>query len=150
MPSLCGCERVFTWFSERKPGIRILFRPVDRDVQARDDLMHYSRNAGIWPPGVPTFVVGEQVLVGFEGEQRTAQKLVAMLNRLQAPATGIDTKIFGAISVSRLGLPLFSIALGLLDGFNPCAMWILLFLLSLLVHLHDRKRMALIAGTRQT
>jgi len=27
---------------------------------------------------------------------------------------------------------------GLLDGFNPCAMWVLLFLLSLLVHLRDR------------
>jgi hypothetical protein len=37
-------------------------------------------------------------------------------------------------------------ALGLLDGFNPCAMWVLLFLLSLLVHLQSRTRMALIAG----
>jgi hypothetical protein len=36
---------------------------------------------------------------------------------------------------------------GLLDGFNPCAMWVLLFLLSLLVHLRDRRRMAWIAGT---
>jgi hypothetical protein len=44
-------------------------------------------------------------------------------------------------------LPLFTLALGLLDGFNPCAMWVLLFLLSLLVRLRDRKRMALIAGT---
>lgn len=37
--------------------------------------------------------------------------------------------------------------IGLLDGFNPCAMWALLFLLSLLVNLHDRFKMALIAGT---
>jgi hypothetical protein len=42
---------------------------------------------------------------------------------------------------------LFTLALGLLDGFNPCAMWVLLFLLSLLVRLRDRRRMALIAGT---
>ena len=46
-----------------------------------------------------------------------------------------------------MGLPLFTVALGLLDGFNPCAMWVLLFLLSLLVHLRDRRRMALVAGT---
>jgi hypothetical protein len=46
-----------------------------------------------------------------------------------------------------LGLPLFTLTLGLLDGFNPCAMWVLLFLLSLLVRLQDRRRMALIAGT---
>lgn len=55
--------------------------------------------------------------------------------------------MFGTLSASRMGLPLFTIALGLLDGFNPCAMWVLLFLLSLLVHLRDRRRMALVAGT---
>ena len=46
-----------------------------------------------------------------------------------------------------MGLPLFTLAIGLLDGFNPCAMWVLLFLLSLLVRLQDRRRMALVAGT---
>ena len=44
-------------------------------------------------------------------------------------------------------MPLFTLALGLLDGFNPCAMWVLLFLLSVLVRLKDRRRMALVAGT---
>jgi hypothetical protein len=53
----------------------------------------------------------------------------------------------GRVGAPRLGLPLFTLALGLLDGFNPCAMWVLLFLLSLLVHLRDRPRMAWIAGT---
>jgi hypothetical protein len=51
------------------------------------------------------------------------------------------------LTVARLGLPLFTVALGLLDGFNPCAMWVLLFLLSMLVHLRDRVAMALVAGT---
>jgi hypothetical protein len=51
------------------------------------------------------------------------------------------------VSLSDLGLPLFTIAIGLLDGFNPCAMWVLLFLLSLLAGLKDRRRMVLIAGT---
>ena len=60
---------------------------------------------------------------------------------------GLDSSVFGHVSASRLGLPLFTLALGLLDGFNPCAMWVLLFLLSLLVRLRDRRRMALVAGT---
>jgi hypothetical protein len=51
------------------------------------------------------------------------------------------------LSASRLGLPLFTLALGLIDGLNPCAMWVLLFLLSMLVRLRDRARMAWIAGT---
>ena len=62
-------------------------------------------------------------------------------------AAAVDSALFGTLSASRLGMPLFTLALGLLDGFNPCAMWVLLFLLSLLVRLRDRRRMALIAGT---
>lgn len=53
----------------------------------------------------------------------------------------------GRVSAGELGLPLFTLAIGLLDGFNPCAMWVLLFLLSLLVTLRDRFAMALLAGT---
>ena len=63
------------------------------------------------------------------------------------PARNIETPLFGTLDVDHLGLPLFTLAIGLLDGFNPCATWVLLFLLSLLVRLRDRRRMALIAGT---
>jgi hypothetical protein len=41
----------------------------------------------------------------------------------------------------------FTVVIGLLDGFNPCVMWVLLFVLSLLVNLHDRVKMAVIGGT---
>ena len=57
------------------------------------------------------------------------------------------TTPFGSLAVDDLGLPLFTIALGLVDGFNPCAMWVLLFLLSILVNVRRRGRMILIAGT---
>jgi uncharacterized membrane protein HdeD (DUF308 family) len=44
-------------------------------------------------------------------------------------------------------MPLFTLAIGLVDGFNPCAMWVLLLLLSILVNVRDRWRMLAIAGT---
>ena len=53
----------------------------------------------------------------------------------------------GPVSARDVGLPLFTVALGLVDGFNPCAMWVLLFLLSLLVNLRSRAKMFAIAGT---
>jgi hypothetical protein len=37
--------------------------------------------------------------------------------------------------------------IGALDGFNPCAMWTLVFLISLLLGLHDRKRMWILGAT---
>jgi hypothetical protein len=59
----------------------------------------------------------------------------------------IDLPVLGHISRSALGLPLFTIAVGLVDGFNPCAMWVLLFLLSVLVNLHSRWKIVAVAGT---
>ena len=59
----------------------------------------------------------------------------------------VTLPLFGEISPTALGLPLFTLAIGLVDGFNPCAMWVLLFLLSLLVHVRNRARILLVAGT---
>ena len=53
----------------------------------------------------------------------------------------------GRLDPRRLGMPLFTLAVGLIDGFNPCAMWVLLLLLSILVNLKDRWRIVAIAGT---
>jgi hypothetical protein len=59
----------------------------------------------------------------------------------------IDLPWIGRVSAERLGLPLFTLIIGLVDGFNPCAMWVLLFLLSVLVNLRDRWKIFAVAGT---
>jgi hypothetical protein len=120
---------------------------VDTEAAARDELSALSRAAGAWPPGVPTFVIDGRVLVGFDDAEHSGRELRALVDAAVAPRADVESALFGTLSASRLGLPLFTLALGLLDGFNPCAMWVLLFLLSLLVRLRDRRRMALIAGT---
>ncbi|WP_339911494.1 hypothetical protein [Symmachiella dynata] len=58
----------------------------------------------------------------------------------------VDLPLFGRVNASEIGMPAFTITIGLVDGFNPCAMWVLLFLLSLLVNLKSRSRMFAIAG----
>ena len=45
-----------------------------------------------------------------------------------------------------MSLSMFTIIIGLLDGFNPCSMWVLLFLLTLLVYSGSRKRMLFVGG----
>ena len=129
------------------PQLRIVYRPVDEDPGARDDLVRRSRQAGVWPPGVPTFAYRDRVVVGFGDARHSGPAIRALIGHAVAGTGAVDTGLFGTISASRLGLPLFTLALGLLDGFNPCAMWVLLFLLSLLVRVQDRRRMALVAGT---
>jgi len=53
----------------------------------------------------------------------------------------MDLPIVGEIETKDFSLPLLTVVLGALDGFNPCAMWTLVFLISLLLGLKDRKRM---------
>lgn len=134
-------------FAAARPWLRIVYRSLDGDANARGDLVRISMKAGVWPPGVPTFVFRGRVLVGFESAERTGPELAALVELRPTEPGSVDTGLFGTLSVSRLGLPLFTLAVGLLDGFNPCAMWVLLFLLAMLVRLRDRRRMALVAGT---
>ena len=51
------------------------------------------------------------------------------------------------LSLDEVGLPLFTLAMGLLDGFNPCSMWVLILMISLLAPMNNRPRMFAIAGT---
>lgn len=59
----------------------------------------------------------------------------------------IKIPFFGSIDLSKMSLPALTVTLGALDGLNPCAMWILLFLIALLINARSRKRMWLIGGT---
>jgi hypothetical protein len=54
--------------------------------------------------------------------------------------------VFGEISLARVSLPILTVMLAAVDGFNPCAMWALVFLISLLVGLRDRFRMWVLGG----
>jgi hypothetical protein len=65
----------------------------------------------------------------------------------EVPSDVIELPVFGALRARDMGLPLFTFLVGLVDGFNPCAMWVLVFLLSVLVNIKDRRKILLIAGT---
>lgn len=150
-PHCTDAKAFLTQLQQERPGLNVRLHAVDTDAAARDRLIALSRTVGAWPPGVPTFVIGERVIIGFDDAQHVGLELRALLDASDAagaePANTVNSALLGRLSASQMGLPLFTLALGLLDGFNPCAMWVLLFLLSLLVRLHDRRRMALIAGT---
>ena len=58
-----------------------------------------------------------------------------------------EVPVLGKINAKTVSLLLLSIVVGAVDGFNPCAMWILLFLLSLLISTKDRKKMWILGLT---
>jgi glutaredoxin len=148
-PHCAAAKSYLAELVEQRPDLRIVYRPIDHDPAAKEELRALFRREHLGSPGVPAFLYGDRVVVGFHDAESSGPKILALIGPA-APtrhADQVESGMFGTLSASRLGLPLFTLALGLLDGFNPCATWVLLFLLSLLVRLQDRRRMALVAGT---
>jgi len=56
----------------------------------------------------------------------------------------ISIPIIGKIKPRIVSLPFFTLFLGLTDGINPCAMWVLMFLLTLLVNAGKREKIILV------
>jgi glutaredoxin len=141
-----------------RPALRIVVRDVRADQAARDRLVSLAAEHGIEQLGVPAFHVRGRLLIGFGGAETTGAALKALLDAPRADGRAgssrgageheaVAVPFLGPVRVRDLGLPLFTVVLGLLDGFNPCAMWVLLFVLSLLVNLRDRRKMAVIGAT---
>jgi len=122
--------------------------------------------------GVPFLVVGKSYVVGFLSDETTGkeieQKVVyAIQNDIPDILTTIDSDkenkdevigemtipetlelpLIGQISVQHTSLPLLTFLLAFIDGFNPCAMWTLIFLISLLLGMKDQKRMWMLGIT---
>jgi glutaredoxin len=141
-----------------RPALRIVVHDVQADPAARDRFVELAARHGVEQLGVPAFHVRGRLLIGFGGAETTGVELKALLDRPReddragsdrgaADNEAVGVPLLGLVRVRDLGLPLFTVVLGLLDGFNPCAMWVLLFVLSLLVNLRDRWKMAVIGAT---
>ena len=59
----------------------------------------------------------------------------------------IKVPLLGKVNLKKLSLPVVAILIGTVDGFNPCAMWILLFLISTLIGMKDKKRLWILGST---
>jgi len=119
---------------------------------------------------VPYVIIGNRTITGFtEGvsdvsidsaityvKEHNVRDLVGEMLGIVTPSTGGETTntsstvtlpFFGTVDASKISLPLMTIVLGTLDGFNPCAMWVLLLLISMLLNSKNRLRMWILGGT---
>jgi glutaredoxin len=136
------CSRAENWlesWQKQHPGIDVQIKNISHSKNNFDDYQTTIHNLKIAVPAVPLFIFENQYLVGFD-ENRSPdeiQKLLKIEIKITLPSWA---------NPKEMGLPLFTVVVGLIDGFNPCAMWVLVFLLSMLVHVKNRGRMFAIAG----
>ena len=138
---------------------------VQHDISKTSEAQFMSQmmtDAGL--PGdnlrVPMTFIGNNYILGFESKTTTGTQLKAMLADYVSknPQTNnnttvdnskftLDIPFLGKTNLREMSLPALAIILGLVDGFNPCAMWVLVYLIALVMGLNDKKRTWLIVGT---
>jgi thiol-disulfide isomerase/thioredoxin len=145
-----------------RPGIVIVKHDITVPSESRLMLI-MAQNFSMGPEdlGTPTTIIGNRIFVGFQSENTTGALIRdAVENCIEngcggEPVSstssefltqGMDLPILGRTDISKISLPILAAVLGLVDGFNPCAMWVLVYLISLLMNLNDKRRLALIVG----
>ena len=95
-------------------------------------------------PGVPFTVIGDKYYSGFSDsigmmmENTINDYLNTEIN--DDFNKKIDIPILGKVNMKNSSLGIIAIVLGFVDGFNPCAMWILLFLINMFLGTKDKKK----------
>lgn len=106
---------------------------------------------GTKPSGVPAVFIGTKSMTGYNGESEAQlrNEITALHNGAQVSTESELSRLpfLEKLSIASVPLLPLSVYIGLLDGFNPCAMWVLVFLLGLLLRTKERKRMAMVGLT---
>lgn len=150
----CAKEKLFLEKIEEKyPEIEIKRYEVYKNSENQKLLQEFVQKYDIQRPGVPLTFIGDKYVLGYRDDQTTGNEIegyIQMALGSEDPneeVKSITLPIIGEINLSKLSLPVLTIVLAALDGFNPCAMWILLFLVALLINTKSRKRIWLVGGT---
>jgi hypothetical protein len=114
------------------------------------EVWHNSDNKNRWQrrmielkheiQGVPTNIINDQVIVGFD------QTAIEQALGLAITTPAHEKKSPRWERYLDWSWPVMSFVLGLIDGFNPCAMWTLFMLISLLLVIDDTRKRWLIGG----
>jgi hypothetical protein len=124
-----------------------------------DQFIQMARALGEEAQAVPTLIFCRQMQVGWDDSAAGQAALLAALENCRDSGSGADNQpsppdkptrlalpLVGDIDPATLSLPALTVLVAGLDAFNPCAFFVLLFLLSLLTHQQNRQRMILIGG----
>lgn len=165
-----------------EPRLRVHALEVTRDAANRKAFAAVVEQFAVADPAVPLTVIGDFSLVGYATDETSGAELrrrieaclasgcpdrvgpvllgLAAADAGRATASPprqvlpkeVSVPFIGPVALTNLSLPALTVLLGALDGFNPCAMWVLVFLIGLLVGMQDRFRMwtlgtAFIAGS---
>ena len=149
-PDCPHCHRAIE-FLKTQPGID--FDLHDISTVPGEELLKVAKELGIAETelGVPLFVFGRRYLIGFDTPETTGRELLALIAETPAASPDVIDRVrlpvFGEIDPSSYSLLGLTVVMALADGFNPCAMWVLIYLISLIAGLKEREKIWWLVGT---
>jgi len=131
------------------------------DVSKQDELLFFMKMASergldTQRLGTPTTVIGDKAFVGVHPKEVLEAQLKSCIEacslergtqEIKPDVTNYELPFIGRTNLLNYSLPALAVILGLIDGFNPCAMWVLVYLIAVVAQLNDRARIWLIVGS---
>ena len=90
---------------------------------------------------IPLTIISDKYYVGFSDTvaSRIEENIKESLE-IDNNSNMIKLPLLGNVNMKEVSLPLVTIILGLINGFNPCSMWVLLFLINMLFGIKSKKK----------
>lgn len=150
----CAAEKEFLRDLEQEfPELVIEQYEVWYDLEARQRFIDTMLALGEEARSVPTTIFGGHLWIGFN--DAIADEITAVAASMfgsepvDEPATtgqSITLPFIGAVQVENMGLLPATLAIALVDGFNPCSLWALSILLALVLRSGSRRRVLAVGG----
>lgn len=157
--STCAAETVFLdELLANDPSLILHSYEIAFNQENQTFMKEVSQLLPIEITSTPTLVIGQQVIVGFI-EGTTDLSIIEEIDYAKthvikdvigevlgivevtagqiSDSSQVTLPFFGKVDAKSISLPLLAVVIGALDGFNPCAMWVLLLLISMLFHLEQ-------------
>lgn len=139
------CEEERKWLKTIKENykdyLNIYYFEVWHNEDNKEIMNKVKNQFNIREEGVPLTIIGNDYYVGYsESIGSMIENKIKEYIELDNDQNEVKIPLLGNINIKNISLPLVAIILGFIDGFNPCAMWILLFLINMLFGLKDKKK----------
>jgi len=171
----CKEENIFLDRLQKERGdFEVISYEVTSNSGNADLFKKFASACGNKQYAVPALYIGDRSIIGYKDERTTGKEIISVLDYYKnnsyvdplknvesggvfrsgselCQKESVETKrklpFIGEVDLANFSTPLLAIVLGTVDGFNPCAMWALVALLTLLISLGSRKRLILVGGT---
>ncbi|MFV0287026.1 MAG: hypothetical protein ACK5IM_11710 [Demequina sp.] len=170
-----NCEKERAWLETVEsdyPDLEIAQYEVWNDEANRELFEAEAERLGFTAGSVPTTIIGERVWIGWtDAIEQDMAGAISLVDRGEEPAPGIfgtegagtcaedgevcsgdapetvvDVPLFGEVTVSADSLLMSTIVIGFVDGINPCSLWVLSVLLTIVLRTNSRRRVIAIGS----